>query len=70
MSAGENMETCGGRRRSNTGEPLRDLLADDPEVMAHLSAADLDAAFDLEKALEGVETAFARALEREGTLQS
>ena len=52
-----------------TGEALRDLLAADLEVMQHLSPADLDAAFDIDKALEGVEAVYARVLQREGTIQ-
>ena len=52
-----------------TGEALRDLLAADLEVMQHLSPEDLDAAFDMDRALEGVEAVYTRVLRREGTLQ-
>jgi len=48
-----------------TGEPLRELLAADPEVMEKLSAQDLDHAFDIKAALSGVEAVFERVLARE-----
>jgi adenylosuccinate lyase len=52
----------------DSGEPFRELLAADPEVMEHLSAEDLDRAFDLEAALAGVEAVYERVLAREGTI--
>lgn len=52
-----------------TGEPLRELLAADPEVMQQLSTEDLDAAFDIEAALAGVEAVFDRVLQAEGTTE-
>ncbi|HEX9700241.1 MAG TPA: adenylosuccinate lyase [Acidobacteriota bacterium] len=52
----------------DSGEPFRELLAADPEVMEHLSEEDLDRAFDLEAALAGVEAVYERVLAREGTI--
>ena len=52
-----------------TGEALRDLLAADLEVMQHLSPEELDAAFDMNRALEGVEAVYSRVLQREGTIK-
>ena len=52
-----------------TREPLRELLAADPEVMDKLSVQDLDEAFDVSAALAGVEAVFERVLEREGTTE-
>jgi adenylosuccinate lyase len=49
--------------RAHAGEgKFRDLLAADPEVTRRISAADLDAAFDLDHHLRHVDTIFARAL--------
>jgi adenylosuccinate lyase len=51
----------------DTREPLQEVLASDPEVMARLSQEDLDEAFDIEGALSGVEAVFERVLQSEGT---
>ncbi len=45
-----------------TGEPLRELLAADDEVMEWLSEKDLDQAFDIKAALSGVEAVYERIL--------
>lgn len=45
-----------------TGEPLREVLASDGGVGAHLDEADLDQAFDLKAALAHVPRIFERAL--------
>jgi adenylosuccinate lyase len=52
-----------------TGEPFRELLAADPEVMEHISVEDLDRAFDLQAALAGVEAVYERVLAKEGTVR-
>jgi adenylosuccinate lyase len=51
-----------------TGEPFRELLAADPEVMEHISVEDLDRAFDLQAALAGIEAVYERVLAREETV--
>ena len=45
-----------------TGEPLRELLAADDEVMEWLSEKDLDQAFDIKAALSGGEAVYERIL--------
>jgi adenylosuccinate lyase len=50
----------GGQRR------FRELLGADPDVCAHLSAAELDAAFDLEHHLRHVDHIFRRAFAEAG----
>ena len=45
-----------------TGEPLRELLAADDEVMEWLSEKDLDEAFDMKAALSGVEAVYERII--------
>jgi len=50
----------------DTGEPLRELLAADAEVMERLSTEDLDHAFDITAALSGVEAVYARVLAEDG----
>jgi adenylosuccinate lyase len=47
------------------GGRFRDLLGADPDVAAHLSSAELDAAFDLDHHLRHVDAIFARALVKE-----
>jgi adenylosuccinate lyase len=47
-------------------EALRDVLAADAELMQHLSAADLEDAFDVADALSGVEAVFERVLQAKG----
>jgi adenylosuccinate lyase len=47
-----------------TREPLREVLAADPEVMDNLTAEQLDLAFDIDAALAGVEAVFERVLQR------
>jgi len=51
----------------DTKEPLKEVLAADPEVMEKLSQDDLDHAFDIDDALSGVEAVYARVLKGEGT---
>ena len=46
----------------DTGEPLRELLAADDEVMEWLSEKDLDEAFDIKAALSGVEAVYERII--------
>lgn len=46
----------------DTGEPLRELLAADDEVMEWLSEKDLDEAFDMKAALSGVEAVYERII--------
>jgi len=53
-----------------TREPLKEVLAADPEVMAMLSREDLDNAFDIDDALSGVEAVFERVLQTEQTTDS
>ena len=49
----------------DSGEPFRDQLAADPELMAHLSEEDLDNAFDLDAALASVDAIYERVLQPE-----
>jgi adenylosuccinate lyase len=46
------------------GRDFKSLLAEDPEVKARLSPADLEAAFDLERGLRHVDAIFDRAIGR------
>jgi adenylosuccinate lyase len=47
-------------RSWQTGEPFRSVLEQDPEVSAHLTAAHLDALFNLDGFLEYIDEAYAR----------
>ncbi|MCH7825847.1 MAG: adenylosuccinate lyase [Acidobacteria bacterium] len=49
-----------------TGEPLKELLAADAEVMGRLSTEDLDQAFDIKAALSGVEAVYERIIGDDG----
>ncbi len=57
----EMVQRCALAAHSGQGE-FRELLGRDPDVSAHLAAAELDAAFDLDHHLRHVATIYRRAL--------
>ena len=60
----EMVQRCALAAHANEGD-FRDLLGSDPGISEHLSAAELDAAFDLDHHLRHVDHIFRRALASE-----